>query len=43
MAKRKMPKAQQIRMIEGALASKKTPKVFLPSLRSRLAKLRGTR
>jgi len=39
MAKRKMKKATQIKMIQGALKSKKTPRQFIPSLRKRLAKL----
>lgn len=38
--KRKAPsKETQIKMIRGALKSPKTPKVFLPSLKKRLAKL----
>jgi hypothetical protein len=43
MAKRKMSKETQIKMVRGALASRKTPKVFLPSLRLRLQKLTGGR
>ena len=34
-------KAGQIKCMEAALASPKTPKQFLPSLQSRLEKLRG--
>jgi hypothetical protein len=37
----KQSKATKIKMIRGALASPKTPKCFLPSLRERLKKLTG--
>src|ERR1700676_2145969 len=41
--KRKGPsKETQIKMVKGALASKKTPRHLLPSLRKRLQKLAGT-
>src|ERR1700681_3590371 len=40
--KRKAPsKETQIKMVKGALASKKTPQHFIPSLRKRLRKLTG--
>ena len=40
---RKLSKETQIKMVRGALKSRKTPKQFLPSLRKRLAKLTGGR
>jgi len=41
MAKRKMSKETQIKMITGALKSKKTPKQFRPSLLARYKKFTG--
>jgi hypothetical protein len=42
MGKLRIPKAKQIQGLRKALANRKTPRQFLPSLKKRLAKLTGT-
>lgn len=41
MARHKLSKEQTIRGLEKALANPRTPKQFLPSMKKRLAKLKG--
>jgi hypothetical protein len=41
MPQPKLTRAQQIKGLEKALTNRKTPKQFLPSMRKRLAELKG--